>query len=144
MENVQEITVSESGKGKFTQDVTIGHHKLIADEPTTVGGDDAGPSPYDFLLIALGSCTSMTVRSYADLKKIPLEGITVKLKHNKVHAEDCVNCENPNAKMDKIEVAIELKGKLTQEQKNKMLDIANKCPVHRTLTSKIVINTTLS
>lgn len=135
--------VAEAGKGKFTQDITIGNHSLIADEPVASGGNDAGPSPYDFLLAALGSCTSMTIRMYADLKKIPLKKVIVTLQHQKIHMTDCADCENSNSKIDHIDRQIELQGELTAEQRNKLLDIANKCPVHRTLTSKIVIKTTL-
>lgn len=141
---MNEIIVRESGKSRFAQEIKSGNHILIADEPIAAGGNDAGPSPYDFLLIALGTCTSMTLRMYADFKKIPLEGITVKLTHEKSHQKDCENCENTNSKIDIIERKIELRGNnLTQEQKNELLNIANKCPVHRTLTSKIVINSEL-
>ena len=139
----EKVTVYESGKGKFTQDIIIGQHTLIADEPTTNGGNDTGPSPYEFLLAALGACTSMTLRMYAELKKIPLEKVIVKLKHDKIHVQDCKECEHNDSKIDHIERIIELKGKLSQEQRNKLLEIANKCPVHRTLTSKILINTSL-
>jgi len=138
-----ELIVSESGKGKFTQDISVGKHVLIADEPIANGGLDLGPSPYDFLLAALGSCTAMTVRLYADLKKIPLKKITVRLQHEKIHAQDCADCDNPQSKIDHIQRQIELQGELTQDQRAKLLEIANKCPVHRTLTSKILITTTL-
>lgn len=138
-----EIIVQESGKGKYAEDIIIGQHMLIADEPMTSGGNDLGPSPYDFLLAALGSCTAMTLRMYADLKKIPLEKVIVRLAHEKRYADDCNDCENQNAKIDHIDRKIELQGNLTTIQREKLLDIANKCPVHKTLTSKIMIATTL-
>lgn len=138
-----EIIIRESGQGKFTQEATAGSHVLIADEPVANGGNDLGPSPYDFLLIALGTCTSMTLRVYADFKKIPLEKIIVKLTYDKIYAEDCADCENNHSKIDHIERRIELQGNLTQEQHQQLLDIANKCPVHRTLTSKVSIATQL-
>lgn len=139
----QETIVSETGEGQFTQKIIIGNHVLTADEPIINGGNDTGPSPYDFLLAALGSCTSMTLRMYAKLKKFPLEQVIVTLKHEKIHVEDCIGCENINSKIDHIERLIELKGTLTQEQRTKLLEIADKCPVHRTLTSKIIITTKL-
>jgi putative redox protein len=138
-----QISVRETGANKFTQEIKVGDHILVADEPVANGGNDLGPSPYDFLLAALGSCTSMTLRLYANLKKIPLEGVLVKLQYNKIHAQDCENCEDKHALIDHIDRQIELKGNLTEEQRKKLLDIANKCPVHRTLTSKIEITTKL-
>lgn len=138
-----ETIVQEHTKGKFTQEIIIGEHHLIADEPILYGGNDLGPSPYDFLLAALGSCTSMTIRMYAGLKKLPLEKIIVKLTHEKTHIEDCVGCEKTSSKIDRINRRIELIGTLTQEQRLRLLEIANMCPVHRTLTSKILINTEL-
>lgn len=139
----QETFVSETEDGQFTQKIIIGNHVLTADEPIINGGKDTGPSPYDFLLAALGSCTSMTLRMYAKLKKIPLEQVIVRLKHEKIHVDDCIGCENNNSKIDHIERLIELEGTLTQEQRIQLLEIANKCPVHRTLTSKIIITTKL-
>lgn len=138
-----EAVVSESGKGRFTQEIVIGNHTLIADEPIANGGNDSGPSPYDFLLAALGSCTSMTLRVYAEFKKIPLKKVIVKLKYDKIYAKDCADCENNNSMVDHIDRQIELQGDLTEDQRKKLLEIANKCPVHRTLTSKIVITTEL-
>lgn len=135
--------VRETGKGRFTQEILIGKHKLEADEPIANGGTDIGPSPYDFLLAGLGACTSMTIRMYATLNKIPLEGVEIELSTEKIHAIDCADCENKNAKIDHIERKIKLTGPLSQEQRMKLLDIANKCPVHRTLTSKILISTQL-
>lgn len=138
-----EIVVNESGQGKFTQEIHIGAHTLISDEPVLVGGNDLGPSPYDLLLAGLGACTAMTLRMVADLKKMPLEKVIVKLKHEKLYAKDSKDCENCHSKIDHIERNIELIGDLSQEDKNKLLEIANKCPVHRTLTSKIMIETKL-
>lgn len=138
-----EIIVQESGEGKLAQEVTIGKHFLKADEPIANGGKDLGPSPYDFLLAALGTCTSMTLRMYAELKKIPLEKVIVKLNYEKIHAVDCKDCDNNNSRIDHISRSIELKGNLTPEQREELLKIANKCPVHRTLTSKILITTDL-
>lgn len=138
-----ETVVSESGKGKFTQEIKIGSHLLTADEPIASGGNDTGPSPYDFLLAGLGACTSMTLRMYAELKKIPLDKVIVRLHHEKIYAEDCADCENKGSKIDHITRQIELQGDLTEEQRQKLLDVANKCPVHRTLTSKILITTAL-
>jgi putative redox protein len=139
----QETVVSETEDGQFTQKINIGNHILTADEPIINGGKDTGPSPYDFLLAALGSCTSMTLRMYAKLKKFPLEHVIVRLKHEKIHVDDCIGCDNNNLKLDHIERLIELEGTLTQEQRTKLLEIADKCPVHRTLTSKIIITTKL-
>lgn len=139
----QETVVSETEDGQFTQKIIIGNHVLIADEPIINGGNDTGPSPYDFLLAALGSCTSMTLRMYAKLKKFPLEQVIVRLAHEKIHVEDCIGCENNNSKVDHIDRLIELEGALTEEQRTKLLEIADKCPVHRTLTSKIIITTKL-
>ncbi|MGQ3891679.1 OsmC family protein [Legionella sp. CNM-4043-24] len=138
-----EAVVSETGDGQFTQKIIVGNHVLIADEPIINGGKDTGPSPYDFLLAALGSCTSMTLRMYANLKKFPLDHVIVRLRHEKIHVEDCIGYEKNNSKIDHIERLIELEGTLTQEQRTQLLEIANRCPVHRTLTSKIIITTKL-
>jgi putative redox protein len=140
--NAQEPIVRESGKGKFAQEISIGKHALEGDEPIASGGNDLGPSPYDFLLAALGTCTSMTVRMYATLKKIPLDKITVTLTHDKVYAQDCIDCDE-KSKIDRLTRGIKLEGDLTEEQRQRLLEIANKCPVHRTLTSKIEITTEL-
>lgn len=141
--NQNETIVRESGEGKYAQEIIIGSHTLAADEPIAGGGNDLGPSPYDFLLAALGTCTSMTIRMYASLKQFPLDKITVKLTHKKIYSDDCQDCENQNAKIDHIDRLIELQGDLSEEQRAKLLDIANKCPVHRTLTSKMMITTKL-
>lgn len=138
-----QVTVQESGLGRFQQDVLIGDHLLIADEPVTSGGNNAGPSPYDFILAGLGACTAMTLRMYANLKKIPLTKVIVKLSIEKIHAKDCENCAENAVKIDHITRIVELQGELNAEQRAKLLDIANRCPVHRTLTSTISITTKL-
>ncbi len=121
------------------QEITSGRHHLQADEPVSAGGSDAGPSPYDYLLIALGVCTSMTVGLYARRKQIPLQDITISLWHSRIHAQDCQECETKLGLLDQIEINIQLGGPLTAEQKEKLMDIAAKCPVHRTLESEINI-----
>jgi len=137
------VTVAETLEGKFTQEIRTGKHQLRADEPLGAGGTDTAPSPYEFLLAGLGACTSMTIRIYADRKQIPLEKVTVRLKHDKVHAQDCAECETKDGKIDRIEREIELAGNLDEEQRAKLLDIASKCPVHRTLHSEVWIPTHL-
>jgi putative redox protein len=138
----REVVVSGSAKG-FAQDIAVGGHRLVADEPAAVGGTDTGAGPYDLLLAALGSCTSMTIALYARRKQWTLESVQVRLRHAKVHAADCEDCETKDAKLDRIECDIELVGPLDAEQRARLLDIANKCPVHRTLASGISITTRL-
>ena len=128
----------------FAQEIAAGKHQLKGDEPVEVGGTGTGPTPYDFLLAALGSCTSMTVSLYARRKQWPLEDVTVRLKHSKVHAEDCADCETKSGMLDRIEREVVLTGPLSEEQKARLLEIANKCPVHRTLTSEIRIESWLA
>ena len=123
----------------FLQEVVSGNHHLRADEPVSVGGSDAAPGPYDYLLIALGVCTSMTVGLYARRKQFPLENITVSLWHARIHAQDCEECETKEGMLDRIDTYIELTGSLTAEQRAKLIEIAGKCPVHRTLKSEIDI-----
>ena len=118
-------------------------HLQLADEPISVGGSDRGPTPYGYLLAALGSCTSMTLRMYADRKKWPLEGVTVSLKHSKIHAEDCADCETTVGKIDVIERQLELVGPLDETQKQRLLEIADRCPVHRTLHGEVAVKTSL-
>ena len=137
------VTVSETREGRFAQAITVGRHSLRADEPASVGGDDTGPSPYDFLLAGLGACTSMTLRMYADQKQWPLERVTVRLKHEKIHAQDCSECETREGKIDRIEREIEITGALDDAQSARLLEIANKCPVHRTLHSEVIVPTRL-
>jgi putative redox protein len=123
----------------FLQEVVAGSHRLRADEPVAYGGGDAAPGPYDYLLIALGVCTSMTIGLYARRKKVPLENITVSLRHSRIHARDCEECETKEGMLDRIDMDIDLSGALTPEQHAKLLEIAGKCPVHRTLKSEIDI-----
>lgn len=133
------VVVEETGQGKFQNAVSVGgRHVLLADEPTDVGGTDTGPGPYDFLLTAVGACTAMTIRMYADFKKLPLDKVRVTLKHDKVHAEDCADCDTKEGKLDRIVRNLHFEGDLTEEQKQRLLEIADKCPVHRTLHSEIV------
>jgi putative redox protein len=136
-----EVIVRESGEGRFTQQIVNGPHRLSADEPATLGGDNRGPTPYGLLLAGLGACTSMTLRLYAARKKWPLERVTVRLKHDKVHAQDCESCETTDGRVDKIEREIMMEGPLDSEQQARLLEIADKCPVHKTLHSEVVITT---
>jgi len=123
----------------FEQEITAGKHRLVADEPVSAGGADAGPDPYDYLLASLGVCTSMTVGLYARRNQLPLENITVSLWHSRIHARDCEECETKEGMVDRIDVEIELTGSLSEAQHTKLMEIAAKCPVHRTLTSEINI-----
>ena len=136
------VTVAETGSGTYTQQITAGHHRLAADEPRPIG-DDTGPSPYDLLLAALGACTSMTVRMYADRKGWPLERVRVTLRHSRIHAEDCANCETTKGWIDHIDRDLELAGDLDETQRRRLLQIAERCPVHQTLTSEVDITTSL-
>jgi len=138
--NIKTADVVVRGSAReFLQDVVSGKHHLRADEPASAGGSDAAPGPYDYLLIALGVCTSMTVGLYARRKQWPLENITVSLWHSRIHAKDCEECETREGMLDRIEVEVELIGSLTSEQHAKLMEIAAKCPVHRTLKSEINI-----
>jgi putative redox protein len=135
------VVVQETRASKFQQTVSVGPHHLLADEPVAAGGEDTGPGPYDYLLAGLGACTSMTMRLYADRKALPLERTTVTLKHSKIHAEDCAECETKSGMLDQIDRVIRMEGNLDAEQRKKLMEIADKCPVHRTLTSEIRIVT---
>jgi putative redox protein len=137
MDGPREIVVRGDASG-FRQEIVVGRHRLTADEPAPEGGD-AGPNPYDLLLAALGSCTSMTVASYARRKQWPLESVTVRLRHAKVHAEDCAECETKAGFIDRIDLDVELAGPLTDEHRVRLMEIAGRCPVHRTLTSEVGI-----
>jgi len=138
------VVVRETRESKFTQFVTAGRHVVRADEPLVAGGLDSGMSPYDFLLSALGACTSMTIRMYSDLKGFPLERVSVELRHDKIHAADCAECETREGKVDRIERIVHLEGALDEAQRAKLLEIANKCPVHRTLHGEITVPTRLA
>jgi putative redox protein len=140
---VRTVIVSGSAAG-FAQQIAVERHRLTGDEPTSSGGTDTGPNPYDLLLAALGSCTSMTVALYARRKGWPLEAVTVRLRHSRIHAADCESCETKEGMLDRIERDVELAGTLSDEQRARLLEIANKCPVHRTLTSEIDIRTRLT
>src|SRR5437879_5101763 len=138
--NLPHIIVRGSATG-FAQEIQVGSHRLTADEPIESGGTDTGLSPYDLLLAALGSCTSMTISLYARRKRWPLEEVTVFLSHSRIYAADCAECETREGKIDRIERKIQLTGPLTAEQRSKLMEIADKCPVHRTLTSEVNIRT---
>lgn len=138
------VVVEEAGTGQFTQNVSVGPHVLTADEPPSVGGDNRGPTPYDYVLAGLGACTSMTLRMYANRKRLPLEKVSVALKHSKTHAEDCEDCETTEGKIDEMTREITITGDLTEEQRAKLMEIADKCPVHRTLEGEVKVRTRLS
>jgi uncharacterized OsmC-like protein/alpha/beta superfamily hydrolase len=138
---IDAVLAEETRNGKFEQSIIVGLHRYLADEPVSVGGNGSGPSPYEYLLAALGACTSMTIRLYAELKKIPLAHVSVRLKHDKIHAADCEHCETKEGKIDRIDREVTLEGDLNAEQRVKLMEIADKCPVHRTLHSEIDIRT---
>jgi uncharacterized OsmC-like protein len=124
---------------RFLQQVVSGAHRFSADEPVSVGGANAAPDPYDYVLAGLGACTSMMVGLHARQNQLPLENITVSLRHSRIHAKDCEECVTKEGMLDRIDVEVELTGSLTPEQRAKLMEIAMKCPVHRTLTSEIDI-----
>jgi aminoglycoside phosphotransferase (APT) family kinase protein/uncharacterized OsmC-like protein len=136
------VVVTESGAGPYGQVITAGGHQLTADEPAGVGGADSGPTPYDLLLAALGACTAITVRMYAERKGWPLRQVTVRMRHRRIHAEDCVDCETRTGQPDHIERELQFDGELTQAQRVRLLKIAEHCPVHRMLNSEAHITTT--
>jgi putative redox protein len=133
--------VVTSGNSPFVQDISIGPHQLIADEPILTGGNDDGPDPYELLLSALGACTGMTIGMYAARKQWPLRTVRVRLTHEKVYAEDCAECNGKEVMLDLIKREILLIGDLSDEQRRRLLEIADRCPVHRTLTSRVRIET---
>lgn len=137
-------TVRVTGRGdSFLQQVTAGPHDWLADEPKKVGGDDLGPTPYDLLLAALGTCTSMTLGMYARHKQLPLESVTVELQHDRIHAEDCEDCEKTTGKIDRIRRVLTIEGDLDDAQRQRLLEIADRCPVHKTLENEIKVVTRL-
>jgi len=131
--------VVRGGAEDFRQQITAGKHDFVADEPASVGGGDAGPDPYDYLLTALGACTSMTIGFYARRHRLPLEHIAVSLSHARIYASDWEECETKEGMLDRIDVEVELTGALSAEQHAKLMEVAARCPVHRTLTSEINI-----
>jgi putative redox protein len=143
-EIVDGVRVIEAGQGKFAQDIYAGRHRLRADEPVSIGGADTGPTPYDLLLASLGACTAMTLRLYANEKRLPLTRVSVVLKHDRIHAADCAACETRDGKVDHIERVLTLEGNLDDAQRAKLLEIADKCPVHRTLHSEVSVTTTVA
>ena len=137
------VIVTDTGADGYTRQIAAGRHRLVADEPSPVG-DDTGPTPYDLVLAGLGACTSMTVRMYADRKRWPLEKVRVTLRHSRIHAKDCAACETTNGYIDQIDCDVELTGDLDDTQRQRLLHIAERCPVHQTLTSEVRITTSLS
>jgi uncharacterized OsmC-like protein len=135
------VLVRETRRGTFQQEIIVGPHRFLADEPVNVGGIDSGPGPYDFLLAALGACTAMTLRLYAERKKLPLMRAVVRLRYRRIYAADCTECETKEGMLDRIERVITLEGDLSADDRKRLLEIADKCPVHRTLTSEIDIRT---
>lgn len=134
------VVVTENGTGSYGQTITVGRHVITADEPRPVG-EDSGLSPYDLLLAGLGACTSMTLRMYAQRKGWPLEQVSVALRHSRVHARDCADCTTKEGRLDRIERSIRITGQLDAEQRQRLMEIADRCPVHRTLHSEIIIDT---
>ena len=135
------VVVTESGAGPYGQRITAGGHQLVADEPAAIGGADSGPTPYDLLLAGLGACTAITVRMYADRKGWPLRQTTVRLRHQRIYAKDCADCETKSGLMDQIERELQFEGELTDSQRARLLNIAERCPVHRTLHSQVLVST---
>ena len=135
------VVVRETGKGEFQQEVISGPHRLLADEPAAVGGLDSGPGPYELLLAALGACTTITLRLYADRHQLPLTRTQVRLRHERIYATDCAECETRSGMIDRIDRAITIEGDLNAEQRARLMAIAEKCPVHRTLKSEVDIRT---
>lgn len=140
----REVIVNDAAEGRYAEDIFIGAHRMRADEPKGVGGTDTGPTPHEMLLAALGGCTAITLRMYAERKKWPLKRLSVRIKHSRIHAEDCKTCETKEGHIDRIERVISMEGPLDDEQRKRLLEIADKCPVHRTLTSEVLIETRIA
>lgn len=136
--------VVNAGLSGYTQSISVGPHLLHSDEPHEFGGNDDGPNPYELLLAALGACTSMTVRMYAERKQWPLHGVQVRLAHSRIHAEDCTTCDTTQGMLDRIDAEISLLGDLSDDQRLRLVEIANRCPIHRTLVSQVQIRTSLA
>jgi putative redox protein len=143
-ESHEGTVIARIGRSGYRVEIDASGHALTADEPTEVGGTDAGATPYDLVLAALGACTAMTLRMYADRKKWPLEGVTVHMHHSRSHAVDEQHCEDRPARLDHIERTLEIAGPLTPEQRVTLAEIAERCPVHRTLDAGVRITTRLS
>lgn len=147
VEAIEHVRVTETRQGKFQNIIQAGKHRFFADEPESVGGLDTGPSPYDLLSASLGACTSMTLRMYADFKKVPLEVVSVDVSHNKIHSDDCADCNDElkakSAKIDNFERTITVSGELDEKTRQKLLEIADKCPVHKTLEGGAHVSTTI-
>jgi putative redox protein len=137
------VEVSETLTGRFANEVRVGRHSIIADEPVDAGGNDTGPMPHDFVLAGLGACTAMTVRMYAERKGIPLKRISVRLSYRKMKAADCPDCVTKDGEITEMTRDVTLEGDLTDEQRQRLIEIANKCPVHKTLTGEIKVRTHL-
>lgn len=143
MTEYQTVALIKNQENKFLTQIQTGKHHLLADEPEDVGGDDMGPSPYQLLTSALGACTAMTVRMYADRKGWGIEELKVYVNHDKRHSDDCIDCESESSKIDHFDRLLEIEGDLDDSQLKRLLEIANKCPVHRTLESEVKVITTL-
>jgi putative redox protein len=143
-EQPEGVVIVRGAATGFAQEIIAGPHRFVSDEPISAGGTDTGPTPYDLLLAAFGSCTSMTIAMYARRKQWPLERVTVRLRHSRIHAEDCAECETRPAALTLIERDIELEGVLDEEQRARLLAIANRCPVHQTLSTQMHIKTKLA
>jgi putative redox protein len=137
------IVVVRGGPQGFTQEITAGHHHLVADEPIEAGGANRGPGPYELLLAALGSCMSMTIALYARRKQFALSGVTIRLHHSRNYAQDCVDCVVKDVRLSQIDTEVELTGTLTDEERGRIMEIVPKCPMHRTLESAINIRIAL-
>lgn len=138
------VEVVTSGRDKFTVEITVAEHLIVADEPAAHGGNDLGPAPHELLLAGLGACTAMTLRIYAERKQIPLQSVQVKLDRRKIKAADCADCVTKEGEVEEMTREITLIGDIDEATRQRMLEIANKCPVHKTLTGEIKIRTTLA